>query len=333
MKPFAYVRASSIQEATRNAAAGGTRYIAGGTNLLDLMKLEIETPDVLIDISRLGLDQVETTVDGGLRIGALVSNADLAADPRTRRDYPMLVRALLAGASAQLRNKATTAGNLLQRTRCGYFYEPSSRCNKRLPDSGCDALEGLNRSHAILGGSAQCIAVHPSDMAVALIALDAAVEVLNAHGQTRTLALGDLYRLPGDTPARETNLEPGELIAAVYLPAPAAGRQEFRKIRDRASFAFALVSMGVTLGIENDVIEHVRMAFGGIAPMPWRDPAVEALIEGQRPSMELFQHAATVLLQAAEGHGDNAFKIELTRRLMVYVLLRATTASGEERAA
>lgn len=321
MRPFEYQRATSAQAAAQLAGAGNnTRFIAGGTNLLDLMKLEIERPETLIDISRLPLDTIEQTQSGGLRISALVTNSDLAADMRVRRDYAVLTRALLAGASGQLRNKATTGGNLLQRTRCYYFYNPAMPCNKRDPGSGCGALEGQNRIHAVLGGSPHCIATHPSDMAVAMLALDATVEVLAADGTERTLPLAELYRLPGDTPHIETTLQAGDLITAVVLPPPLGGRHLYRKVRDRASYAFALTSIAAIIGMDGDTIGTARLAFGGLAPMPWRDRSVENLLIGQRPSPELWDAAADALLGSARGYGHNDFKIPLARRTLASVL-------------
>lgn len=316
MKTFNYSRVDSPEAAV---AAGG-RFIAGGTNLLDLMKLEVETPERLVDISRLDLNTVEEK-DGGLLIGALVPNSDLAADPRVIADYPVLSRALLAGASGQLRNKATTGGNLLQRTRCYFFYDTHARCNKRVPGSGCDALGGFNRIHAILGGSDQCIATHPGDMPVAMRALDAAVVTLKPDGDRRRIPLADFYRLPGDTPHIETVLEPGELITHVALPAPPAGaRQIYRKVRDRASYAFALVSVAGVVAVEQGTITRATLAFGGLAPQPWRDAAVEAALVGQAPTQAAFDAAADALLAGARGHGHNDFKIPLARRVLVTVL-------------
>jgi xanthine dehydrogenase YagS FAD-binding subunit len=321
VKPFAYARATAPEEAGRLAAASpAARFIAGGTNLLDLMKLEVEAPDTLVDINGLPLGDVTASADGGLRVGALVTNADLAAHPRVRAAYPVLSRALLAGASAQLRNKATTAGNLLQRTRCPYFYEPTQPCNKREPGTGCGAIGGFNRIHAILGTSRSCIATHPSDMAVGMMALGAVIETLAPDGTRRDLALADLYRLPGEAPERDTNLQPGELIVAVRLPPPPPGRQAYRKVRDRASYAFALVSMAAIVAVENGVIASARLAFGGLAPMPWRDAAVEAVLVGRRPGPEASAAAADVLLRDARGEGGNDFKIPLARRLVAAVL-------------
>ncbi len=302
MKPFDYARAASVEEALAAGAAGG-RYIAGGTNLIDLMKLQVETPDRLVDIGRLPLGEVAETTDGGLRIGALVPNSDLAAHPLVRSRYPMLSRALLAGASGQLRNKASTGGNLLQRTRCYYFYETAAACNKREPGSGCAAIGGFNRIHAVLGASDSCIATHPSDMAVALRALDAMVVTALPDGAGRRIMLGDLYRLPGDTPEIETLLQPGELIVAIELPAPPPGRQLYRKVRDRASYAFALVSVAAAVAVEHGVISSARLGFGGLAPMPWRSAEVEAALVGQPAGSEAFEDAADVLLADARGHG------------------------------
>jgi xanthine dehydrogenase YagS FAD-binding subunit len=324
MKPFDFSRADSV-EAALAAGAAGARYIAGGTNLIDLMKLQVETPDRLVDIGRIGLDTVEEGADGGVRIGALVPNSDLAAHPLIRSRYPVLARALLAGASAQLRNKATSAGNLLQRTRCYYFYETAARCNKRAPGSGCDAIGGFNRIHAILGGSANCIATHPSDMAVALLALDAVVVTARQGGEGRRIALGDLYRLPGDTPQIETVLEPGELITAIDLPAPPPGRQLYRKVRDRASYAFALVSVAAIVAVEDGTITSAHLAFGGLAPMPWRNAEAEAALVGQPAGTAAFEAAADALLRDARGHGHNDFKIVLARRTLI-ASLRDLTA-------
>ncbi|WMT91283.1 xanthine dehydrogenase family protein subunit M [Pelagibacterium sp. H642] len=323
MRPFDYQRAESIGAAAGLARdARNARFIAGGTNLLDLMKLEIETPQTLIDISRLPLDTIEETDDGRLRIGALVTNADLAADHRVRRDYPVLSRALLAGASGQLRNKATTAGNLLQRTRCYYFYNPAMPCNKREPGSGCGALEGHNRIHAILGASEHCIATHPSDMAVAMMALEAEVEILGG-GTQRTIALEQFYRLPGNTPHIETVLEPGDLITAVVLPAPIPGRHSYRKVRDRASYAFALTSIAAIVDFDGTTIRDIRLAFGGLAPMPWRDRDIEDLLRGKAPSDALWDQAADTLLADARGYGENDFKLALARRTLAAVLDQA----------
>ena len=325
MREFAYSRAADVDDAVRLSGTTAGRFIAGGTNLLDLMKLEVETPEGLIDISRLPLQDISRTEDGGLRIGALVANSDLAADETVRRDYPVLSRALLAGASGQLRNKATTGGNLLQRTRCYYFYDTTSPCNKREPGSGCGAIGGFNRIHAILGTSEKCIATHPSDMAVALLALGATIETRKTDGSTSAIPIGDFYRLPGETPAIETILEPGELITGVTLPKPAGGKQLYRKVRDRASYAFALVSVAAVIRMEGGKIAEAQLAFGGLAHMPWRDAAVERALVGQAPSKELFAKAADILLTDAKGQGENDFKIPLTRRTLAAVLREATT--------
>ena len=323
MRPFDYARATARHDATAAAAAGAV-IIAGGTNLLDLMKLEVMAPDRLVDINRLELGGIERTDDGGVRIGALVRNSDLAADPMIRRDYPLLSRALLAGASGQLRNKATTGGNLLQRTRCYYFYDTAMPCNKREPGSGCQAIGGFNRIHAILGASEHCIATHPSDMAVALRALDARVEIEGADGGGRTIALPELYRHPGDTPHLETTLAPGDLITAVHLPPPPGGRHFYRKVRDRSSYAFALVSVAAVVRMEGGRIASAALAFGGLAPAPWRDPEVEAVLVGEAPSGALFDRAADILLREARGHGANDFKLPLARRTLAAVLAEAT---------
>ena len=329
MRSFEYHRATEALEAAKLAGESATRFIAGGTNLLDLMKLQIETPTRLVDITRLPMRDVSETDDGGLSIGALVPNADLAAHPRVRRDYPVLSRALLAGASAQLRNKATTGGNLLQRTRCGYFYETSAPCNKREPGTGCGAIGGFNRIHAILGASEHCIATHPSDMAVALLALDASVEVVNESGASRSIPLADFHRLPGDTPHIETVLEPGDLITAVTLPAPVGGHHIYRKVRDRASYAFALVSVAAVVSHSEDgAMDTVRLAFGGVAPKPWRDQEVETMLAGQKPSAELFAKAADQLLLDAKGQGHNDFKIPLLKRTLIAVLNEATKGAS-----
>ncbi|MBB4003349.1 FAD binding domain-containing protein [Aurantimonas endophytica] len=325
MKSFEYSRAADVSDAVRLSGTTMGRFIAGGTNLLDLMKLEVETPDGLIDISRLPLKDITVEDDGRLRIGALVANSDLAADERVRRDYPVLSRALLAGASGQLRNKATTGGNLLQRTRCYYFYDTTAPCNKREPGSGCGAIGGFNRIHAILGASDKCIATHPSDMAVAMRALGAIVETRKTDGSTSEIPIEDFHRLPGETPEIETVLEPGELITAVLLPKPVGGVQIYRKVRDRASYAFALVSVAAVIRMEGGKIAEARLAFGGLAHKPWRDPAVERALVGQAPSKELFAKAADILLTDAKGQGENDFKIPLTRRTLAAVLREATT--------
>jgi xanthine dehydrogenase YagS FAD-binding subunit len=314
MRSFSYERAATPGAAAAAAASTpNAKFIAGGTNLLDLMKLEIETPAHLIDVNGLALDRIEVTADGGLRVGALVRNTDLAADARVRRDYGVLSRALLAGASGQLRNKATTAGNLLQRTRCPYFYDTNLPCNKRKPGSGCAALEGFSRQHAIVGASEACIATHPSDMAVAMRALDAAVETVRPDGATRSIPIADLHRLPGDSPEIETALQPGELITAVTLPKPVGGKHAYRKVRDRASYAFALVSVAAIVQPDGTG----RVALGGVAHKPWRVEAAEA-------DMPRGAKAVTArLLADPKPTKDNAYKLPLVERTLAAVLREA----------
>jgi xanthine dehydrogenase YagS FAD-binding subunit len=314
VKSFSYERASSPAAAAASAVhIRGARFIAGGTNLLDLMKLEIETPAHLIDVNGLALDRIEASADGGLRIGALVRNTDLAADARVRRDYGVLSRALLAGASGQLRNKATTAGNLLQRTRCAYFYDTNQPCNKRVPGSGCSAVGGVSRQHAVIGVSDACIATHPSDMAVAMRALDATVETTQPGGLSRRIPIADFYRLPGSTPQIENVLTPGELVTAVGLPAPVGGTQIYRKVRDRASYAFALVSVAAI--VQRDGTG--RVAWGGVAHMPWRVEAAEAALpRGARV-------VADQAFAGARTTRDNAFKLPLAERTLAAVLHEA----------
>lgn len=322
MKPFEYSRANNAAHAAERAGAGAT-VLAGGTNLLDLMKLQVVAPDALVDVSRLDLGRIEATDDGGLRIGALVTNSDLANHPQVRRDYPVLSRALLSGATVQLRNKATTGGNLLQRTRCPYFYDTATVCNKRNPGSGCAAMQGRNRILAVLGGSERCIATHPSDMAVAMRALGARVVVEGASG-TREMDLNDLHVLPGDTPDIETTMKPDELITAVILPPPPEGRQAYIKVRDRSSYAFALVSVACIVAVEEGRIAAAQLAFGGLAPKPWRDPAVEDALIGRAPDRAAAEVAADVLLANAKGHGENDFKIPLARRTLRRALRELT---------
>ncbi|MFC4352147.1 FAD binding domain-containing protein [Fodinicurvata halophila] len=314
MRAFSYERVRSSQEAAAAvASAEGAKFIAGGTNLLDLMKLEIETPSHLIDVNGLGLDSIEETEEGGLRIGALVRNTDLAADPRVRRGYGLLSRALVAGASGQLRNKATTGGNLLQRTRCPYFYDTNMPCNKRSPGSGCAALEGYSRQLAVIGSSESCIATHPSDMAVAMRALDAVVETVDPDGETRSIPIEDFYAAPGDTPDVETVLAPREFITSVVLPASVGGQQMYHKVRDRASYAFALVSVGLVLQSDGSG----RVALGGVAHKPWRREAADA---------ELPRGASAVMARLLEGASpteDNAFKVTLAERTLAGMLAEA----------
>ncbi|MDB5653059.1 MAG: putative xanthine dehydrogenase, binding subunit [Tardiphaga sp.] len=314
MRPFTYERADSPAAAAKAASrSDGTRFIAGGTNLLDLMKLEIETPTHLIDVNGLGFDKIEPTADGGLRVGALVRNTALASDPRVRRDYGLLSRALLAGASGQLRNKATTAGNLLQRTRCPYFYDTNLPCNKRTPGSGCSAIGGVTRQHAVVGSSDACIATHPSDMAIAMRALDATVETVRPDGKTRRIPIADFHRLPGNTPQIETALQSGELITAVTLPKPVGGTHIYRKVRDRASYAFALISVGAI--VQRDGTG--RVAVGGVAHKPWRVEAAEAAMPRGAKAV------SAVLLADAKPTHDNAFKLTLVERTLASVLAEA----------
>ncbi|MDB5501816.1 MAG: molybdopterin dehydrogenase [Tardiphaga sp.] len=311
MKSFTYEKAESPAAAAASAARRpGAKFIAGGTNLLDLMKLEIEAPTHLIDVNDLGFDKIETTSNGGLRVGALVRNTALAADPRVRRDYGVLSRALLAGATGQLRNKATTAGNLLQRTRCPYFYDTNLPCNKRIPGSGCSAIGGVTRSLAVIGSSDACIATNPSDMAVAMRVLDATVETMRADGTTRGIPIADFHRLPGDTPHIDTVLEAGELVTAVTLPKPEVGKHIYRKVRDRASYAFALVSVAAVVQRDGSG----RVAVGGVAHKPWRVEAAEAA-QPRGPRV-----MASDLLAGAKPQPDNAFKLALVERTLAAVL-------------
>ncbi len=323
MNEFAYYRADTAQHALQllTEQNGAAKFLGGGTNLIDLMRERIERPSALVDITRLPLNQIEVLADGSVRIGALVRNSDLAADKTIRERYPVLSQAILMGASAQLRNMATTGGNLMQRTRCYYFYDQAARCNKRNPGSGCDAVEGFNRIHAILGSSPQCVATHPSDMCVALAALDAVVRVSGKTGGDRTIPLIEFHRLPGDTPGRDTNLEAGELITAVDLPALGFAKNSmYRKIRDRASYAFALVSVAAALETEGGMIKQVRLAMGGVAHKPWRATAAEQFLAGKRADEANFRQAAEIELQGAKPLRDNAFKVELAKRTMVSVL-------------
>lgn len=334
MKGFDYIKATDITSACEPATADTATFIAGGTNLLDLMKLEIETPETLVDINPLELKQIEPTTDGGLKIGTLVTNSELAAHPDIVANYPVLSRALLAGASGQLRNKASTGGNLLQRTRCYYFYQTDAPCNKREPGTGCPAINGENRLLAILGTSEACIAQHPSDMAVAMQALGAKVATYKADGTTRTLTLDELYSLPKDTPHVETVLEAGELITHVILPPPVAGTHTYDKVRDRASYAFALVSCAAIIDVdETGVIQTARLAFGGIGTMPWRNTAVEEALIGTKGDTLAVVKASNLLLADAKGYGKNDFKIPLTERLLQQVIERAITQPSSQRSA
>jgi xanthine dehydrogenase YagS FAD-binding subunit len=329
MRAFTYERATDPRAAVAAVSKAGAKFISGGTNLLDLMKLEIEQPTHLVDISRLPLKQIEELPDGGLRIGAQAPNSDTAADARVRTRYPVLSQALLAGASGQLRNKASVGGNLLQRTRCPYFYDTAAGCNKRNPGSGCSAIGGINRNHAILGASDACIAVHPSDMAVAMAVLDAQIELLGAGGAMRRVAIGDFYRLPDDAPHIETVLQPGEMITGVVLPPPPPGQQLYRKVRDRASYEFALVSVGAIVATQQGTITTARVAFGGVAHKPWRSAEAEAALEGRPATMATFQAAAQAAMAQAVGQGGNDFKIELAKRTLCRTL--ANAAQGGSR--
>lgn len=319
MTPFSYHKPASVSEAV-HLADPSSRFIAGGTNLVDLMKENVVRPEHLIDITHLGLNRIERTSSGGVLIGALVSNAELAADSTIEQHYPLLSEAILAGASPQLRNMASTGGNLLQRTRCYYFYDANVPCNKRQPGSGCPARSGLNRIHAIFGASDQCVATHPSDMCVALAALEAVVHVLG-RGGARTIEFADFHRLPGDAPERDNQLADDELITAIELPAAGfAEHSHYLKVRDRASYAFALVSVAAALELDGPVIRQARLALGGVAHKPWRDRAVESWLSGQTVSRETFTAAADALLQNAEPLEHNGFKVRLARRAIVRAL-------------
>ncbi|HEX4042404.1 MAG TPA: xanthine dehydrogenase family protein subunit M [Xanthobacteraceae bacterium] len=327
---FQYSRAGDIADAVRLIAAEpAAKFIAGGTNLIDLMKEDVERPARLIDISRLPLKAVEETKDGGLSIGALVPNSDLAYHPLIERRYPLLASAILAGASAQLRNMASTGGNLLQRTRCHYFYDTATPCNKRKPGSGCSAIAGLNRQHAILGTSDACIATHPSDMCVALAALDATVRVQGNHGE-RSIAFADFHRLPGTSPERDTNLASDEIVTAVELPAAGfAANHSYLKVRDRLSYAFALVSVAAALELDGGSIKEARLALGGVAHKPWRDTGAEAALRGQPPNRTAFAQAAELVLRGAKAQRHNAFKIDLARRTIIRALTQAAQATPQ----
>jgi xanthine dehydrogenase YagS FAD-binding subunit len=330
MNNFAYARASDVADAVRRIAGDpDAKFIAGGTNLIDLMKENVARPSLLIDITQLPLRRVEDTQDGGLRIGALVPNSDLAYHPQIEARYPLLASAILAGASPQLRNMASTGGNLLQRTRCMYFYDTTTPCNKRTPGSGCSALEGINRMHAILGASPHCIATHPSDMCVALAALEARVLAAGSAGE-RSIAFADFHRLPGDMPHVDSTLREDEIITAIELPPQGfAGNYSYLKVRDRLSYAFALVSVAVGLEMNGDTIRQARLALGGVAHKPWRDRQAEAQLAGARATRESFLQAADVVLRDVRGFGHNDFKIELARRTMVRTLAQAARATPQ----
>jgi xanthine dehydrogenase YagS FAD-binding subunit len=327
---FEYVRAGSVADAVgQMVGSPGAKFVAGGTNLIDLMKMDVERPAKLIDVTRLPLDTVEETAEGGLRVGALVRNTDLAYHPLIERRYPVLASALMAGASQQLRNMASVGGNLLQRTRCAYFYDIATPCNKRAPGSGCSAVDGLNRMNAILGTSEACIAVHPSDMCVALAMLEARVRVTGSRGE-RIIAFSDFHRLAGDTPQRDTNLEPDELVTSVELPAQGfATNYTYLKIRDRLSYAFALVSVAVGLELEGGTIKDGRFALGGVAHKPWRNAEAEAALRGRAPDEAAFTQAADLVLREATGFGHNTFKIDLARRAIVRALSQAARGTPQ----
>lgn len=324
MRPFRYSRPDGLDHAGQLAGAARSTGIAGGTNLVDLMKLQVETPEELIDLNHLPMGEIADTSGGGMRIGALATNSATAAHPRVRADYPVLARAILSGATQQLRNKATTGGNLCQRTRCYYFTNIDQPCNKRDPGSGCGALEGIARIHAVLGTSPYCIATYPGDMAVALSALDAVVEIAGPGSSSRSVRVRDFHLLPGDTPDKENVLEPGEIITAVTLPAPVSGTQIYRKVRERSSYAFALVSVAAVVAMEDDRIARADLAFGGLAHKPWHDERIADLLIGETPSASLFDEAADLLLEDARGFGENDFKIPLARRTLAATLAQAT---------
>ena len=333
MNNFAYFRAADATAAvnllsTNSTEAAGARFLAGGTNLVDLMREGVETAHALVDITRVPLSDIRELPNGGLRVGALVRNSHLAAHPIVMERYPLLSQAILQGASAQLRNMATTGGNIMQRTRCYYFYDTASRCNKRTAGSGCDAIEGFNRIHAILGTSPQCIATHPSDMCVALVALDATVNLVGPLGE-RSLPFGEVHRLPDKNPEIETNLQAGELITSIDLPASTAGLPAvYRKVRDRASYAFALVSVAAALKVHNGIIHEVRLALGGVAHKPWRATMAEHLLRGNACTPENFAKAADAELAGAIARRDNAFKIELAKQTISGVLGELAAAEG-----
>lgn len=330
MRDFSYHRAETVADAIAALGANpAAQLLAGGTNLVDLMKYDVARPTAVVDINRLPLKSIEALEDGGLRIGALVSNSTLAYDPRVQEQFPLLASAILAGASPQLRNAATTGGNLMQRTRCYYFYDPATPCNKREPGSGCSAIGGLNRIHAILGASEQCIAVHPSDMCVALAALDAVVEVEGPDGR-RDIAFADFHRLPGDHPEKDNTLSPGEMVVAIRIgPSPFTGHSSYLKLRDRMSYAFALVSVAAAIKLENGLISDVRVALGGVAHKPWRSAEVEAEFAGRPADRAEFQRLAERLTIGAKGQGENDFKILLVRRAIVRALSQAAAGKPQ----
>lgn len=324
MRPFRYARPDSLDHATQLTGSADGKAIAGGTNIVDLMKLQVEAPQELIDINRLTMGKIADTDDGGLRIGALATNTATAAHDRVRSDYPVLARAILAGATQQLRNRATTGGNLCQRTRCYYFTNIDQPCNKRDPGSGCGAIKGIARLHAILGTSPQCIATYPGDMAVAMAALNATVEITAEGDRQRTVPVRDFHRLPGDRPEKDNVLEAGEIIIGVTLPAPVEGKHIYRKVRERSSYAFALVSVAAVVAMDKGRISRADLAFGGLAHKPWYDPRLSELLVDEVPSAALFDKAADLLLEDAQGYGENDFKIPLARRTLAATLANAT---------
>ena len=330
MNNFSYTRAADVASAVREVSADDRGvFIAGGTNLIDLMKENVTRPRRLVDITRLPLTRIEELPDGGLRLGALVTNADTAYNEQVERRYPLLSRAILAGASAQLRNMATNGGNPMQRTRCLYFYDSSTPCNKREPGTGCSAIDGFNRMHAILGTSEQCIAVHPSDMCVALAALDAVVRVTGTNGE-RTIPLADFHRLPGDTPHLDNNLRTDEIITAIDLPARGfAAHYAYLKVRDRTSYAFALVSVAAALEMEGDTVTEARIALGGVAHKPWRDTHAESMLKGLIVTKDHFVAVASEVLRDAKGYGHNTFKIALAQRAIVRALQHAAAVGRQ----
>lgn len=323
MRPFDYQRAQRLEHAGLLVRNAETMVIAGGTNLLDLMKLQVETPATLVDVNNLPLNAISDE-GSGLRIGALATNTHTAADANVRANYPVLARAILAGATQQLRNKATTGGNLCQRTRCYYFTNIDQPCNKREPGSGCGAIAGIARLHAVLGTSDQCIATYPGDMAVAMVALDAVVEVAGNDGALRTVPVREFHRLPGDTPQKDNVLEDGEIITAVLLPPPVPGKQIYRKVRERSSYAFAMCSVAAIVDMQNGTITRADLAFGGLAHKPWHDPRIGELLVGAQPSLKLFDRAADLLLEDAQGYGENDYKIPLARRTLTAAMCDAT---------
>jgi len=329
MKNFAYVRATSAADAVRKLqTTPNAQFIAGGTNLVDRLKVSLDTPAQLIDVSRLDLKTIESTPNGGIRIGAFATNTAVADHPQIRQNYPVLSRAILSGASQQIRNVATVGGNLLQRTRCPYYYDTAFACNKRQPGSGCPAIQGMNRMHAILGANQHCVAVHPSDMGVALAALDAIVEVEGSRGK-RQMPVNNFHRLPENMPDRDTNLQPGELITAVILPpVPFAKTGVYLKLRDRASYSFALVSVATAIEVRANRIHDVRLALGGVAHKPWRSPQVEAFLKGQSATPETFQQAAEIALQGAKPLTHNGFKVEMAKRAINRALSLAAQGGG-----